>query len=86
MGTRLYVGNLPFSFTSTQLQDLFAPHGTVISAQVIIDRLTNRSRGFGFVEMETAEAADKAIQALNGRPVEGRSLSVRPTCRVVKNT
>lgn len=76
MGKRLYVGNLPFSYTSANLQDLFAPHGAVTSAQVVMDRVTNRSRGFGFVEFATAEAADKAIADLNGKPVDGRTLTV----------
>jgi cold-inducible RNA-binding protein len=73
---RLYVGNLPFSYTSANLQDLFAAHGAVTSAQVVMDRVTNRSRGFGFVEFATAEAADKAINDLNGKPIEGRALTV----------
>jgi len=76
MGKRLYVGNLPFSYTSANLQDLFGAHGAVTSAQVVMDRVTNRSRGFGFVEFATAEAADKAIAELNGKPIEGRSLTV----------
>jgi cold-inducible RNA-binding protein len=73
---RLYVGNLPFSYTSANLQDLFAAHGAVTSAQVVMDRVTNRSRGFGFVEFATAEAADKAINDLNGKSIEGRALTV----------
>ena len=73
---RLYVGNLPFSYTSANLQDLFGAHGSVTSAQVVMDRVTNRSRGFGFVEFATAEAADKAINDLNGKSIEGRALTV----------
>ena len=76
MTTRLYVGNLPFSYTSAQLEQLFQPHGNVVSAQVIMDRMTNRSRGFGFVEMDSADAAHKAVQALNGKPIDGRPLTV----------
>ncbi len=76
MGSRLYVGSLPYSFTDQQLQDLFAPHGTVTSAKVIADRFTGRSRGFGFVEMSTPEEAQKAITALNGTDCQGRSLVV----------
>lgn len=76
MGNKLYVGSLPYSITDQQLQDMFAPHGTVVSAKVITDRFTGRSRGFGFVEMSTSEEAQKAIAALNGTPCEGRSLVV----------
>ncbi|WP_447973969.1 RNA recognition motif domain-containing protein [Nitrospira sp. Kam-Ns4a] len=76
MGNKLYVGSLPYSVTDQQLQDLFAQHGTVVSAKVITDRFTGRSRGFGFVEMSTSEEAQKAIAALNGTQYEGRSLVV----------
>jgi RNA recognition motif-containing protein len=76
MGKRLYVGNLPFSYTSANLQDLFGAHGSVTSAQVVMDRVTNRSRGFGFVEFATGEAADKAIAELTGKSIEGRALTV----------
>jgi RNA recognition motif-containing protein len=76
MGKRLYVGNLPFSYTSANLEDLFGVHGQVTQAQVVMDRVTNRSRGFGFVEFATGEAADKAIAELNGKPVDGRPLTV----------
>jgi len=76
MGKRLYVGNLPFSFTNQQLQDLFAEHGQVTYAQVMIDRMTNRSRGFGFVEFGDPAQAEAAAAALNGRPIDGRSLTV----------
>ena len=62
--------------TDDQLQELFTPHGTVESAKVITDRYTARSRGFGFVEMSTQEEAEKAIAALNGTELEGRSLTV----------
>jgi len=76
MGKKLYVGNLPFTFTSQHLEELFAPHGQVTSAQVIMDRVTNRSRGFGFVEFATDEAASKAAADLNGKPIGGRPLTV----------
>jgi len=72
---KIYVGNLPFSTTDSDLRDLFARHGEVSSASVVMDRESGRSRGFGFVEMETANA-DTAITALNGRDVGGRSLRV----------
>ena len=72
---KIYVGNLPFSTTDDDLRDLFARHGEVSSASVVMDRESGRSRGFGFVEMDTANA-DTAITALNGRDVGGRSLRV----------
>ncbi len=71
----IYVGNLPFRTTSDDLERLFEEHGTVQSAQVITDRDTGRSRGFGFVEMPD-DAARKAIEALNGADFEGRPLTV----------
>jgi RNA recognition motif-containing protein len=76
MNKKLYVGGLAYSVTDEQLQALFAGQGTVVSAKVITDRDTNRSRGFGFVEMSTQEEAEKAIQALNGTQHEGRALTV----------
>jgi cold-inducible RNA-binding protein len=76
MAKRLYVGNLPFSYTSANLEDIFGVHGQVTQAQVVMDRVTNRSRGFGFVEFATGEAADKAIADLNGKAIEGRPLTV----------
>ena len=76
MGRRLYVGNLAWGVTDQDLQDVFAEAGKVESSQVIIDRATNRSRGFGFVEMETDEAADTAIKKLNGRDLKGRAIRV----------
>ena len=72
---KIYVGNLPFSTTDDDLRDLFARHGEVSKASVVMDRESGRSRGFGFVEMETA-SAEVAITALNGRDVGGRSLRV----------
>jgi RNA recognition motif-containing protein len=73
---KLYVGNLSYGTTDGDLQQLFEPHGTVQSAQVIMDRDTGRSKGFGFVEMDSGEQADAAIKALNGQEVNGRSLTV----------
>ena len=72
---KIYVGNLPFATTADDLRDLFARHGEVSSASVVMDRESGRSRGFGFVEMETA-SAEVAIAALNGRDMGGRSLRV----------
>ena len=76
MPTKIYVGNLAFSTDSAALRALFTPHGEVASAQVVQDRDTGRSRGFGFVEMASAEAAQKAITALDGKDVDGRRLTV----------
>ena len=76
MSNNLYVGNLTFNTTSSDLESLFAPHGEVSKAQVITDRDSGRSRGFGFVEMATAEGAEGAISALNGHSVDGRQLTV----------
>jgi RNA recognition motif-containing protein len=76
MGNRLYVGNLNYDTTATQLEELFKPHGTVQSAQVISDRDTGRSKGFGFVEMGSDAEAQTAIAALNGKDVDGRALTV----------
>ena len=76
MNKKLYVGGLAYSVTDTQLQQLFAPYGKVESASVITDRETDRSRGFGFVEMSTQAEAEKAIASLNGTLHEGRNLTV----------
>jgi RNA recognition motif-containing protein len=76
MGKKLYVGNLSFDVTDSTLAQLFEAHGTVQSAQVIMDRDTGRSKGFGFVEMGSDAEAQAAIQALNGQEVEGRALKV----------
>lgn len=76
MGTRLYVGNLSYSVDSSALEALFAQHGQVTSAQVISDRDTGRSKGFGFVEMGSESDAQNAIAALNGQQFEGRALTV----------
>jgi RNA recognition motif-containing protein len=76
MGSKLYVGGLPYAATEMQLTTLFAAHGTVESARVIADKFTGQSRGFGFVEMSTPEEAKGAITALNGTQLDGRSLTV----------
>ena len=76
MGKKLYVGNLGYGLTDSDLQKLFEPHGTVRSAQVIMDRDTGRSKGFGFVEMSSDSEAQAAITALNLKEVDGRSLTV----------
>ncbi len=76
MSTKLYVGGLSYSVTDEQLRQLFTSHGTVASAKVVTDKYTDRSRGFGFVEMGTPEEAQKAISALNGTQLDGRSLTV----------
>src|SRR6185436_16939308 len=76
MATKLYVGNLSFQTTSEDLRDHFAQAGTVESASVVEDRMTGRSRGFGFVEMSTAEEAAAAIEQLNGKEFAGRNLTV----------
>jgi len=76
MPKRMYVGNLPYSFTSVDLEKLFSAHGKVRSAEVMSDRTTGQSRGFGFVEMETDEATQEAISKLDGSDCQGRSLKV----------
>ena len=76
MSTNIYVGNLAFSTDSAALRSLFAEYGEVTSAQVIEDRDTGRSRGFGFVEMASADEAQKAISEMNGASVDGRQLNV----------
>ena len=75
MAKKLYVGNLPYSATNDSLRDIFAQVGTVVSSNVIIDKMSGRSRGFGFVEMEDADA-DKAIETLNNKDMDGRKLVV----------
>jgi cold-inducible RNA-binding protein len=76
MGKKLYVGNLTYDMTSSMLESLFAAHGTVESAEVIQDRATGRSKGFGFVEMSSDQEAQAAIAALNGKDNNGRALTV----------
>ncbi len=76
MSNKLFVGNLSFNMTENDLQDAFAAHGTVVEAVLMMDRSTNRPRGFGFVTMSTPDEAQKAIDALNGRELDGRALTV----------
>jgi RNA recognition motif-containing protein len=76
MGKKLYVGNLAYSVSDSDLQRIFEEFGTVVSAQVIMDRETGRSKGFGFVEMNSDSEAQAAIDALNSKEVEGRALTV----------
>ena len=76
LGTKLYVGNLAYSVDKSSLEELFGDFGTVTSAQVIMDRETGRSKGFGFVEMGSDQEAQAAISALNGKNVDGRNLTV----------
>lgn len=76
MGNKLYVGNLPFSATEASLTDMFSKVGSVDSATLITDRDTGRSKGFGFVEMSTEDEAQKAIAELNGKELDGRTLTV----------
>jgi RNA recognition motif-containing protein len=73
---KLYVGGLPYEVTDDRLEEIFSAHGTVESARVITDRMTGRSRGFGFVEMSSQEEAQQAIDKLNGTDLDGRSLTV----------
>ena len=73
---KLYVGNLPFSTTEEELREIFEQHGPTVSVRVITDRETGRSRGFGFVEFAEEGNAEKALQALNGKDIGGRSLRV----------
>lgn len=76
MAKRIYVGGLPYSTTDEQLQDMFSAYGAVTEAQIIMDRFSGRSKGFGFVEMENDEDAQNAITALNGSSFGGRNLVV----------
>lgn len=76
VSTKLYVGNLPWTFNNNQLLDTFKPHGNVVSANVVMDRESGKSRGFGFVEMEKDNDANSAIKALNGSELSGRKLVV----------
>ena len=84
MGSKLYVGGFPYSVTEGRLTELFAAHGTVESANVISDKLTGQSRGFGFVEMSSSSEAQSAIQTLNGTQFEGRNLTVNEAKPMVK--
>src|SRR6187401_339330 len=76
MSTKLFVGNLSFNTTENDLHDAFAAHGTVVEANLMMDRMSGRPRGFGFVTMSTPEEAQKAIEALNGKEIDGRALTV----------
>lgn len=76
MAKKLYIGNLPFSTTDDVLNQMFAQHGAVTSARVIVDKMSGRSKGFAFVEMEADDAANAAISALNETEVEGRKITV----------
>ena len=76
MSNKLFVGTVSFDATENALQDAFAAHGTVTETNLLMDRMTNRPRGFGFVTMSTAEEAQKAIAALNGTELDGRALTV----------
>jgi len=76
MGSKIYVGGLPYSATEQELNTLFGAHGSVQSARIIMDKFTGKSKGFGFVEMASAEEAQKAIAALNGTQMGGRTLTV----------
>jgi RNA recognition motif-containing protein len=76
MSSKLFVGNLSFQTTENELQDAFAAHGTVVEANLMMDRMTGRPRGFGFVTMSTPEEAQKAIDALHGKDLGGRALTV----------
>lgn len=76
MGKKLYVGNLSYRVTDADLRNLFEPHGEIVSAQVVMDRDTGRSKGFGFVEMSNNQEADAAMSALDGQESEGRRLTV----------
>ena len=82
MNNKLFVGNLSFDTTENDLQDAFAAHGTVTETNLMMDRMTNRPRGFGFVTMSTDEEAQKAIDALNGKDMGGRALTVTSPSRV----
>ena len=76
MATKLYIGNLPFTVSKEDLQDLFSEVGTVVSAQVVTDRETGRSRGFGFVEMSRPEEANAAVSRFDQTEVKGRTITV----------
>jgi RNA recognition motif-containing protein len=76
MSTKLFVGNLSFNVTENDLQDAFAAHGTVVETNIMMDRMSGRPRGFGFVTMSSQEEAQKAIDALNGKDLDGRALTV----------
>lgn len=76
VGNKIYVGSLPYSVNEQKLSELFAQYGTVVSVKIISDKFSGQSKGFGFVEMDSSEEAQKAIAALNGTQLEGRTLVV----------
>jgi RNA recognition motif-containing protein len=76
MSNKLFVGNLSYNTTENDLQDAFAAHGVVVEANLMVDRVSGRPRGFGFVTMSTPEEAQKAIEAMNGAQIDGRALTV----------
>lgn len=76
MAAKLYVGNLPYAVTEEKLREHFARHGSVVSARIITDKFSGRSKGFGFVEMGSSEEAERATAALNGTEFEGRTIVV----------
>lgn len=76
MSKKIFVGNLPFQVSDFELEDLFKEYGQVVSAKVIVDRKTGRSRGYGFVEMNTEDSAQQAVEGLNGVEVKGRPINV----------
>ena len=76
MSNKLFVGNLSFNTTENDLHDAFAAHGTVVEANLMMDRMSGRPRGFGFVTMSSPEEAERAIEALNGKEIDGRALTV----------
>ncbi len=85
MSTKLYVGGLPYETTEDALKDLFSEAGTVVSATIIIDKISGRSKGFGFVEMSSEEEAKKAIESFNGKDFGGRNLMVDEARPMKKN-
>ncbi len=84
--TKVYVGSLPYDWTAEHLEEIFKPFGRLTSAAVVADQLTHRSKGFGFVEFESAEDAKKAIAEVNGRSIEGRNILVREARPHVERT
>jgi cold-inducible RNA-binding protein len=73
---KLYVGNLPFDFSETDLNELFEPFGSIVSAKIVMDRYSGRSRGFAFVEMSSRSEGQQAMESLNGKTLKGRNLMV----------
>ena len=86
MATKLYIGGLPYTTTGDELQTAFAAFGNVASATVITDKMSGRSRGFGFVEMSTEEEAQKAIEGMNGKDMGGRTITVNLARPMQKRT